>query len=112
MKSKRVAIYCRVDGGGDPEMQRQVLHLQKEKLKRYAHARGLQIFGYYQDVGYSGHNLNRPGLAQLIHDCGDGAFEQVLVINRSRLYRGSRRDEPKWPFRICSMNQLEQDLIR
>lgn len=109
MKSKRVAIYCRVDSGGDPEIQQQVLDLQKEKLERYARSHGLQIVGQYQDAGYSGHDMNRPGLARLMHDCGKGAFEQVLVVDRSRLYRGSRREEPKWPFRVCSMNQLEQN---
>lgn len=112
MKTKRAAIYCRVDSGGTPEMQQQALNLQTEKLERYASSHGLQIVGHYQDAGYPGHDMSRPGLAQLVRDCEAGVFEQVLVVNRSRLYRGAREEEPKWPFPVFSMNQLEQNMER
>jgi DNA invertase Pin-like site-specific DNA recombinase len=112
MSAEKTAIYCRVDGGGNPEMRRDMLALQKRKLEHYAKMKGLQISGCYEDDGFSGHDLKRPGLIQLMKDHDTGAFTQVLVVNRSRLYRGSRWNEPKWPFRICSINPLEHDLIR
>lgn len=32
----KAAIYCRVDGGGSPEMRRDALEMQKQELERYA----------------------------------------------------------------------------
>lgn len=112
MQEKRTAIYCRVDRGGSSEMRRDMLELQKRKLERYAAVKGLRISGYYEDDGFPGHDLNRPGLTRLLADYHAGVFERVLVVNRSRLYRGSRWNEPQWPFRVCSVKQLEHNLIR
>lgn len=112
MQGKRTAVYCRVDRGGNSEMRRDALEMQKRKLERYAAAQGFQISGYYEDDGFPGHDLNRPGLTRLLNDYHAGVFEQVLVINRGRLYRGSRWNEPQWTFQVCSVKQLEHDLAR
>lgn len=108
MKGKRVAVYCRVDRGSDPERQRDVLTTQREQLRQYAAFHGLQIAGYYQDAGYSGHDLNRPGLNQMTADYKAGKFEAVLIVNRTRLFRGSVWGKTQWPFPIISLNQLDQ----
>ena len=102
MQGKRTAVYCRVDKGGNSEMRRDALEMQKRKLERYAAGKGLPITGYYEDDGFPGQDLNRPGLTRLLNDYHAGVFEQVLVMNRSRLYRGSRWNEPQWPFQVCS----------
>lgn len=112
MQGKRTAIYCRVDRGGDSEMRRDALEMQKRKLEHYATAKGFLISGYYEGDGFPGHDLNRPGLTRLLNDYHAGVFEQVLVMNRGRLYRGSRRNELQWPFQVCSVKQLEHDLAR
>lgn len=112
MKRKRAAIYCRVDSGGTPEMRQEMLNTQKWKLKRFAENKGLEIVGSYEDDGSSGHDMERPGLAQLLKDGKAGTLDVVLVVNRSRLFRGSRWTEPRWPFRVYSMNQLEQCINR
>ena len=112
MQGKRTAIYCRVDSGGNSEMRRDTLKMQKRKLEGYAAAKGFQISGYYEDDGFPGHDLNRPGLTRLLNDYHAGVFEQVLVVNCSRLYRGCRWNEPQWPFQVCSVKQLEHNLIR
>lgn len=112
MPKEHTAIYCRVDRGGNSEMRRNALEMQKRKLQLYAAAKGLPISGYYEDDGFPGHDLNRPGLTQLLADYHAGAFEQVLVVSRSRLYRGNRWNEPQWPFQICSVKQLGDDLVR
>lgn len=108
----KAAIYCRVDGGGNPEMRQDALELQKWELEHYALAKGLQISGYYVDDGFSGHDLNRPELTKMLKDYDAGLFEQVLVVNRSRLYRGNPASEPRWPFRVRSMKQLDYMLER
>lgn len=112
MERKRVAIYCRVDRGGSPEMRQEVLELQKRRLELYAQKRRFQILGYYEDDGFPGHDLTRPGLIQMVKDYQAGMFQQVLIVDRSRLYRGSRWNEPRWPFSVCSLNQLERNHAR
>lgn len=101
----RVAIYCRVDGGGSLEMRRAALDMQRCELEHYAVEKGFQISGYYEDNGFSGHDLSRPGLTQLRIDYDSGSFERVLVVNRNRLYRGNLWSEPHWPFPIYSLKQ-------
>ena len=49
MQGKRTAVYCRVDRGGNSEMRRDALEMQKRKLKHYAAEKGLPISGYYED---------------------------------------------------------------
>ncbi len=112
MKNRRAVIYCRVDRGGSFEMRQGALNAQKRKLKRFAENKGLKITGYYEDNGSTGHDMQRPGLNQMRKDGEAGAFEMVLVVNRSRLFRGNRWTEPRWPFQVCSMNQLEQNMER
>ncbi|MCI8418561.1 MAG: recombinase family protein [Lachnospiraceae bacterium] len=106
---KGVAVYCRVDRGKSPEARMEALRIQRQRLKAYAEERGLPIAGYYVDDEFPGSMGNRPGLEQLGKDYDAGMFEQVLVVNRSRLYRRSQEYQPQWPFPICSLNQLEQD---
>ena len=97
-----------MDGGGDPEARRELLALQRRALERHAAAQGMQIAACYEDDGLPGCAPDRPGLARLMEDYDAGKFDQVLVVNRGRLYRGSRRGEPEWPFPIRSLNRLEQ----
>ena len=101
----KVLIYCRVDGGGNPDLRRDALEMQKQELERYAAKKRLQISGYYEDDGFPGHDLSRPGLTQLLKDYDAGLFQQVLVVNRNRLYRGWSWEEPRWSFQVCSMKQ-------
>ena len=104
----KAAIYCRVDQGGDTEMQREALESQRIRLEEYAKSHGVSIVDCYQDAGYSGHDMSRPGLAQLLKDGKAGRFQAVLVVSRTRLFRGSIWDEPKWPFQLVSTNHLER----
>lgn len=108
MENNRAALYCRVDGGGDRETYQRALSAQRGKLEAFARERGLESVRYYEDVGYSGCDLTRPGLNLMLADWKEGKFDTVLVVKRTRLFRGSLWEEPKWPFPILSANQLER----
>jgi len=108
MNRNKIAIYCRVDKGDDPEEHRNILAVQKERLERYAASHGLQIAGYYQDAGYPGHDLSRPGLNQMTADYKAGKFDAVLIVKHTRLFRGSIWNEPQWPFPVISLKRLDQ----
>ena len=43
MQGKRTAVYCRVDRGGNSEMRRDALEMQKRKLEHYAAEKGLPL---------------------------------------------------------------------
>lgn len=104
-------IYCRVGPSGSAEMQCRALGSQRLRLEQYAQTQGLNITGYYQDAGYSGHDTERPGLAQLLEAARSGAVQAVLVWDRTRLFRGSIGDEPNWPFQVLSANPLERSCL-
>lgn len=102
MKDRRVALYCRVDGAADAQNNQQLLSMQRSALEACALEQGLQIAGCYEDAGYAGHDLTRPGLNQMLEDWKAGIFDAVLVASRTRLFRGSVFEEPKWPFPILA----------
>lgn len=85
---KRIAIYCRVDKGGDLQMAYHAVQLQKEYLTNFASKHGYSIFKIYSDIGYAGHDLTRPDFTQMLNDAKSGAFDAILVVNENRLYRG------------------------
>lgn len=109
MKGRRAALYCRVDGGGTPELHWRALSIQRRKLEELARKQGLKLAGYYEDAGYAGHDLTRPGLNQMLADWSEGKFDIVLVVKRTRLFRGSVWEEPTWPFPVLSSAWVERD---
>lgn len=111
VEGKRAALYCRVDDN-TPELYRPALFIQRKRLEEFARKQGLKLTGYYEDAGYAGHDLTRPGLKQMLADWSEGKFDTVLVVKRTRLFRGSVWNEPKWPFPILSAAQLERDPYR
>lgn len=108
----KAAIYCRVDQGENAETQCDTLETQKNRLEQYALHHNIQIVGYYEDYGSSGHQTKRPGLTRLIDDCLEGLFDVVLVVNHDRLYRGNRCKPLQWPFRIWTIDQPQRNVER
>ena len=84
-----VALYCRVDNGGSRESRQLAFISQKSILETFAQKNGLSIKFCYEDIGYSGHDLSRPGLKKMIADYESWKFSTVLVTDFSRLYRGN-----------------------
>ena len=82
----RVAIYTRVS------TQEQVtngysIDEQEVKAKKYCEALGWTVYKVYRDGGYSGANMDRPALKQMIRDAEHGKFNKVLVFKLDRLSR-------------------------
>lgn len=104
---KKVAIYCRVDSGGDPTSLQYAAIMQRIRLVQFASANKYIISGYYEDIGYSSSDISRPGLLALNSDYDEGQFDAVLVVNRSRLYRGEVWCKPSWSFPILASDDIE-----
>lgn len=60
---------------------------QTERLEKYCEAMGWEIFKVYTDGGYSGGNMDRPALTQMIDDIKAGLLDKVVVYKLDRLSR-------------------------
>ena len=59
-----VDLYVRVST--ENQLENYSIEEQIERLKAYCHAKGWSIHKIYTDGGYSGGNLNRPALQQML----------------------------------------------
>lgn len=83
---KSVAIYVRVSTPGQ-EKDGYSIDEQIDKLKKYCELQEWDIHKVYKDGGYSGSNLKRPAITQLITDVKSNKVDTVLVYKLDRLSR-------------------------
>lgn len=84
---KKVALYIRVSTQ-EQAQEGYSIGEQKERLVAYCKAHDWIIVNIYVDGGYSGANLNRPGIQSLIAEIKN--FDVVLVYKLDRLSRSQR----------------------
>lgn len=86
--NKTIALYVRVS----TEMQVDGFSIdgQIERLKAYCVAMGWSNYKIYCDGGYSGSNLDRPKLQEMIVDIENGKISAVLVYKLDRLSRAQK----------------------
>jgi site-specific DNA recombinase len=63
---------------------------QIERLTAYCHAMGWHVVKFYTDAGYSGGNMNRPALTDLIGAAQSRLIDAVVVYKLDRLSRSQR----------------------
>ena len=66
------------------------IQAQTERLQAYCKAKGWGIFHVYTDAGFSGSNMQRPALSQLLEDVEAGRVDCVLVYKLDRLSRSQK----------------------
>lgn len=84
---KKVAIYIRVSTTDQAEKGYSI-EGQKERLISFAKAKDWNIYDIYVDGGFSGSNLDRPGMNKLLEDIKE--FDVVLVYKLDRLSRSQK----------------------
>ena len=86
-----VALYARVSTDAQAE-EGYSIDIQKEKLLNYAKTLSAtpDNIEYYIDDGYSGGNLNRPRMNDLIQDIERGTITHVIVYKLDRLSRSQK----------------------
>jgi site-specific DNA recombinase len=82
----RVALYVRVSSQEQAD-EGYSIGEQTDRLKKYAEAMGWEIYKIYVDPGYSGGNMDRPGLNAMIKDVESGVIDTVVVYKLDRLSR-------------------------
>lgn len=85
---KRAACYVRVST--DNQIENYSIEEQTERLKAYCKARNWLIYKFYTDAGYSGGNINRPALKQLLKDIERNLIDMVVVYKLDRLSRSQK----------------------
>lgn len=81
----KVALYARVSS--DVQAQKGTIASQLAALKARMAELGHEVVAIYQDDGYSGARLERPGLDALRDAAMAGAFEAVWCLSPDRLAR-------------------------
>lgn len=84
----KAAIYLRVGQKEQMDLH-SIVDCQRDGLIHAAEAQGLSVQEVYQDIGFSGLNMNRPALQTMLEDAKTGKFDTVLVSNPSRIGRDS-----------------------
>jgi site-specific DNA recombinase len=90
-KHQRCAIYTRVSTENGLEQEFNSLHAQREAAQSYiksqAHEGWKLIRDHYDDGGFSGGSLDRPGLQKLLADIRERRIDIVVVYKVDRLTR-------------------------
>lgn len=85
----RVGLYTRVSTQ-EQAQEGYSIDAQLERLTAYCKAKDWHIVHTYTDAGFSGSNLNRPAMQQLINDIDSGTFDTVLVYKLDRISRSQK----------------------
>ena len=84
----RVGLYPRVSG--HEQEDNYSIPEQIERMKKYCDAKDWMVYKIYTDSAYSGSNMERPGLQDMIKDCENGKLDMVLVYKLDRLSRSQK----------------------
>lgn len=85
----RVATYTRVSTLEQAE-EGYSIQEQQDKLEKYCELKDWTITHRYSDPGFSGSNIKRPGIRELIMAAKQGDFDIVLVYKLDRLSRSQK----------------------
>lgn len=85
----RVALYPRVSTL-EQAKDGYSINEQIERMTKYCEAKGWTVYKIYTDAGYSGANIERPGLQNMIKDSEAKKFDAVLVYKLDRLSRSQK----------------------
>lgn len=86
---KYTALYLRVSTEAQAD-EGYSLAAQAEKLEAYCRMKGIAQFRRYVDGGFSGSNLTRPAVTELIEAIHGGTVERVVVYKLDRLSRSQK----------------------
>ena len=84
----RVGLYPRVSG--HEQEDNYSIPDQIDRMKKYCESRDWMVYKIYTDSGYSGSNMDRPGLQDMIRDVESGKLDMVLVYKLDRLSRSQK----------------------
>lgn len=86
MQLKKCAIYTRVSTDNQTEGEFNSCESQEEKIGAFIKSHeDMEVYKIYSDPGYTGVNINRPALLQIIEDIKNGKINIVISYKIDRL---------------------------
>jgi len=87
----RCAIYTRVSTDNQAEVEFNSCEAQEEKIRAFVKSQeNMEIYKVYSDAGFTGVNLNRPALNELLEDIKQRKIDVVIVYKIDRLTRSPK----------------------
>jgi site-specific DNA recombinase len=86
--SCRAACYVRVST--ENQVENYSIDEQIKRTQSYCAAKGWNVYNVYPDGGYSGGNVNRPALQQMLEDMRQRKFDVIVVYKLDRLSRSQK----------------------
>ena len=77
--------YLRVSTEG--QIEKYGLDLQRQKINDFCEQKGIKIDKWYIDGGFSGKNIDRPQITELLVDASRGLIECVYIYKLDRMSR-------------------------
>ncbi len=89
VKKTRYLIYARISDMGGRTAEETSIPMQIEQCKAYVENIGGEVVKTYQDEGWSGGNLKRPGMQKILEslDNGSDEWDCLIVFKMDRLSR-------------------------
>lgn len=84
----RVGLYPRVSG--HEQEDNYSIPEQVSRMKKYCESRDWMVYKIYTDSGFTGSNMDRPGLQEMIKDVQSGKLDMILVYKLDRLSRSQK----------------------
>ena len=87
----KAAIYTRVSSDSQAEVEFNSCEAQEARIRSFiASQDGFKVFKVYTDAGFTGANLNRPAMQDMLRDIGAGGVDMVITYKIDRLTRSPR----------------------
>ncbi len=87
----RCAIYTRVSTDMQAEREFNSCESQLDKIESFINSQeNMEIFRVYSDPGFTGANINRPGLQELLEDVRQQQINLVIAYKIDRLTRSPK----------------------
>ena len=87
----RCGIYTRVSTDSQLEGEFNSCKAQEEKIRSFINSQeNMEIFNVYSDPGFSGANLNRPALNEMLNEIRQNKIDIVIVYKLDRLTRSPK----------------------
>jgi site-specific DNA recombinase len=75
----KVAIYTRVSTDNQAEVEFNSCEAQEEKIRSFINSQdNMEIFKVYSDAGFTGANLNRPALNEMLDDIKQNKINLII----------------------------------
>ena len=91
MKIKKCAIYTRVSTDNQAEKEFNSCETQELKIQSFINSQeDLSVYKVYSDAGFTGGNINRPALQEILRDVQDNKIDLVISYKIDRLTRSPK----------------------